>query len=797
MINTANQASPGGTIYDPSFQGQYLGNRSSGSKGIALQFTLTILDDDLKPQSFCLDSSRQMGKIYFGRIAAGMTDRVDIPLKSGYVSRGASGSFEKTAHGWVIRNEKMSNGMILGDRAFSEHLLQDGDCVRIGMPKGNTNCGVMMLFTADMKKTQWSQKAMQSSMIIGRDGASDICLPHVTVSKKHARIRTNSSGAKIIEDLGSTNGVFVNGNRVQRAKVLRDKDVITITSTTMIYTNAAVYWHTNVGGISVKATDVVVKRGKGSSAKTTLDHASVSIEPGELVAMVGGSGAGKSTLLNVLSGYLKPVGGHVWLNGVDLYKNFDALKKIIGYVPQSDIVYDNLTLTEMLDYTAKLRLPADISETERKSAIDRAIAAVELQEHKDKFIRNLSGGQRKRASIAVELLSDPNLIFLDEPTSGLDPWTEKSLMATLRKMTEQGKTVILVTHSTLQLDICDKVVFMGKNGKLCFSGPLRDVFNFFKVSNVVDVYGKITNETDKWRNAWLQLQHAETITQQEAATNKQKRDKAKLGVLCSRYLTLTLHDKMRVIVLLGMVPLIILMLSLVVDDTLFQSNGYSRTHNILFALACSCFFLGVFSSVSEVSKERVILKREYMTGLSLNAYVLSKMVILGLICLVQSVMMMGLFSIFIGLPEEGIFLSPFQEMLITTFLLEFSSAATGLLVSCIVKKPDLGTTLTVILLLPQILFSGTIFKLTGSSETLSYLTSCRWGMEGYGSIAGLQGMSSSVFVEGQFFNTFPGKGNQMFECSSDHLIKAWLILGLIAVICMIASRIALEAIRKD
>ena len=186
-----------------------------------------------------------------------------------------------------------------------------------------------------------------------------------------------------------------------------------------------------------------------------------------------------------------------------------------------------------------------------------------------------------------------------------------------------------------------------------------------------------------------------------------------------------------------------------------------------------------------------------MTGLSLNAYVLSKMVILGLICLVQSVMMMGLFSIFIGLPEEGIFLSPFQEMLITTFLLEFSSAATGLLVSCIVKKPDLGTTLTVILLLPQILFSGTIFKLTGSSETLSYLTSCRWGMEGYGSIAGLQGMSSSVYVEGQFFNTFPGKGNQMFECSSDHLIKAWLILGLIAVICMIASRIALEAIRKD
>ena len=797
MNNTTNPTTSGGTVYDPSFAGQNLYNTSFGNKGNASQFTVTILDDNLKPKSIFLDSSRQNGKIYFGRIADGMTDRVDIPLQSGFVSRGASGSFEKTAQGWVIRNEKLSNGMILGDRNISEHLIQDGDCIRIGMPKGKTNCGVMMLFTSDLKKTKWSKKAMQNVLIIGRDTTSDICLPHVTVSQRHARIRTNSSGIKVIEDLGSTNRVFVNGTRVQKAKALRDKDVITITSTTMIYTDAAVYWYTNTGGISVKATDVVVKRGKGSNAKITLDHASVSIEPGELVAMVGGSGAGKSTLLNVLSGYLKPVEGQVWLNGIDLYKNFDALKKIIGYVPQSDIVYDNLTLTEMLDYTAKLRLPADTSETERKKAIDRAIAAVELQEHKEKFIRNLSGGQRKRASIAVELLSDPNLIFLDEPTSGLDPWTEKSLMTTLRKMTNQGKTVILVTHSTLQLDICDKVVFMGRNGKLCFSGPLRDVFGFFGVRNVVDVYGKITNETDKWRHTWLNTQHAEAINQQTAVPNKQKRDKVKLGVLCSRYLTLTLHDKMRVIVLIGMVPLIILMLSFVVDDTLFQPNGYSSTHNILFSLACSCFFLGVFSSVSEVSKERVILKREFMTGLSLSAYVLSKMIILGLVCLVQSVIMMGLFSFFIGLPENGVFLSPFLELLITTFLLEFSSAATGLLVSCIVKKPDLGTTLTVILLLPQILFSGTIFKLKGATETLSYFASCRWGMEGYGSIAGLQDMSTSVSVNGNIINDFPGIGNPMFECSNDHLIKVWLILGIIAVVCTIASRFALEAIRND
>ena len=191
------------------------------------------------------------------------------------------------------------------------------------------------------------------------------------------------------------------------------------------------------------------------------------------MAIIGGSGAGKSTILNCMCGYLPPDKGEVYINGINLYQNFDLVKKLIGYVPQSDIVYDNLTLHDMLFYTAKLRLPKDTSRNECEVAIDRAINLVELKEKKNSYIKALSGGQKKRASIAVDLLSDPNLLFLDEPTSGLDPGTERNLMYSLRNMADHGKTVILVTHSTLQLKLCDKIVFYGKRRKSLFCRNLR------------------------------------------------------------------------------------------------------------------------------------------------------------------------------------------------------------------------------------------------------------------------------------------------------------------------------------
>ncbi|MBQ3392774.1 MAG: ABC transporter ATP-binding protein [Lachnospiraceae bacterium] len=284
------------------------------------------------------------------------------------------------------------------------------------------------------------------------------------------------------------------------------------------------------------------------------------------------------------------MGVEVHINGIDLYRNFDSLKQLIGYVPQSDIVYDNLTLYDMLSYTARLRLPRDMNEAERDAAIDRAIRLVELTEKKNSFIKSLSGGQKKRASIAVELLSDPKLLFLDEPASGLDPGTERNLMQSLREMANGGKTVILVTHSTLQLKLCDKIVFMGKGGNLCFFGSYDEALDFFGVSDVVDVYNMITENAKEWRGKYDRLRTMSGTAKAAPGKTAQRKIKKniQLPVLCSRYIKLVVNDRQRLLLLLIQAPVLALLISLVADGKRFEQ--YEMTKSLLFALSCLRFW---------------------------------------------------------------------------------------------------------------------------------------------------------------------------------------------------------------
>ena len=251
----------------------------------------------------------------------------------------------------------------------------------------------------------------------------------------------------------------------------------------MIYSAGFIYFHTYTGGIGITVSHIVKTVKSGNNSINICNDVSLEIRPAELVAIIGGSGAGKTTLMNAICGYNKPTSGKVVINGEDLYEKdtYEALKSVIGYVPQQDIVYDNLTLFSMLNYAAKLRLPDDTSPAERERRVREVIDMVELSSKADTMIRRLSGGQKKRASIAVELLSDPQLFFLDEPASGLDPGTERNLMRTLKNMTQSGKTVILVTHSTLNLQDCDKILFMGRGGNLCYSGNMESAKRFFKI----------------------------------------------------------------------------------------------------------------------------------------------------------------------------------------------------------------------------------------------------------------------------------------------------------------------------
>ncbi len=761
---------------------------------VSSDLSVTVFDMNAKPQRITLNSFNK-STVTFGREAGN-----DIVLQSDIVSR-EHGRFSLRGKQWYIEDKSAysdrgsTNGLIFNGSSIAFKPVYDGDLIRIDDGVETTSDGVLLIFSSAASRSVWNVFPIpqSDSFTIGRGSDCDIVLPHISVSKCHAKI-SRENDAFYITDNGSTNGVVINNKVLSGKARLHEKDVITITNSKLIFTSTAVYYCSLANGISVDASNIVIYRGKGQKRKVTCNKASLSVKPGELVAFVGGSGAGKSTIMNAISGYLPPDNGAVYINGVDLYQNFDSLKRVIGYVPQSDIVYDNLTLFDMLKYTAKLRLPKDTSEQEREIAIERAINLVELSEFKNRFIKRLSGGQRKRASIAVELLSDPNLLFLDEPASGLDPATERSLMTSLRGMANSGKTIMLVTHSTLQLKLCDKIFFMGKGGNLCFCGSYEDALAFFGVSDVIDIYELITDAAQKWRekyDASTGRQNARKASNEKIRANK-KKSGFQLPVLCSRYAKLILNDRQRLILLFAQAPILALLISLVANGQQFAQ--YEMTKSLLFALACCAFWLGMLNSIQEICKERNIIRREYMTGLSLGSYIISKILVLGVVCMIQSVLIVGVFAIAVGLPDKGILFNPFLELLITTFLTALSAGSTGLFISSFFTNADKATSVAPLMLMPQILFSGLIFKLSGATELISWFAVCRWSMEGYGTTADLNNLELRLQQEGVMI---PHVSESFYEFTTSHILTAWGILAVFCIGFLVLTRIVMINIRKE
>jgi ABC-type multidrug transport system ATPase subunit len=768
--------------------------RKPGPQSPVRVLNLTIFDGDRQPRTIRLNDFHKT-IISFGR-----SKENDIVLSSPLVSR-RHGRIVFRQGQWVIEdisvyeNVASKNGLIYNGISVLVRMLCNGDLIRIDKKQQTVPEGVLFVFTAPKDTNRWNVKSYdgKKELVIGRHEKCDIMLPHISTSRQHARIIKEGNSYYIV-DTASTNGVIVNNKRISGKQELQEKDVITITNSKLIFTSKMIFYCYYKNGISVDVNHVVITRGKRKNAVVTGNDISLHIHPGELVAIVGGSGAGKSTLLNCMCGYLPPSQGEVYINGVDLYRQFDSLKKLIGYVPQSDIVYDNLTLYDMLSYTARLRLPKDTTAQERETAIAQAIHLVDLTDKKKSLIKSLSGGQRKRASIAVELLCDPNLLFLDEPASGLDPGTERNLMCSLREMADSGKTVILVTHSTLQLSLCDKIIFMGKGGNMCFFGSYKEALRFYRVSNVVDIYNMITEHAREWRSKYESSVVPVIVAKKVAAQRiSGKTKKARqLPVLCMRYLKLVGNDRQRLLLLLLQAPVLAVLISFVADGNQFEQ--YEMTKSLLFSLSCSAFWVGMLNSIQEVCKERTILKREFMAGLSLTSYIVSKIVVLGILCLIQSILIISVFSIAIGLPENGLLMHPYMELLLTTFLTALASTAMGLFVSSLFNNADRAMTVAPILLMPQILFSGLIFKLGGVTETISWLAVCRWSMEGYGTTANLNALPLKLQQQGV---EIPHEVEDFFEMTTRHMLSSWGILLFFVVLFLLMARVVLSTIGKE
>lgn len=739
-------------------------------------------------------------KISFGRDSTN-----DIVIKSNIVSK-FHGYFECINGLLYIYDNNSTNGIYINDIYYGAdktgevkiHQLRDNDIIRIDEETAlrGIKDGIIMLYTENRSVGSWREYPLEgkTSVSIGRSKSSDICLDNINVSRHHATIEFKSSNTYIVDN-NSSNGVFINGEKIQVQTVLHERDVIRVANAILFYTKHILLYKADVGGtrVAMQGISRIVKTRQGP--KKILSNVNLQIEPNEFVAIIGGSGSGKSTVMNAMSGFEQATSGRVFVNSVDLYKNYKVLKNIIGYVPQQDIIYENITLNKMLEYSARMRMAKDVSGDEINKRINEVLNMVELTEHRDKMIRSLSGGQKKRASIAVELLADPGLFFLDEPTSGLDPGTEETLMKSLRRLSKQNnKTIIMVTHTTQNLHLCDKVLFMGKGGRICFYGTVPECKEFFGVDNLTEVYNKASDEkaVAKWSEIYFRRvgvkQRLTKTKEKNISINIREPFFKQLSILISRYMLLIKNDRQRLFMILLQPILIGILLSFVASDTVFEI--YNSTKSILFALSCAGIWIGLFNSIQEICKERNILKREYMANLRLDSYVLSKFIVQLLMSLVQAILIVTIFSVTVGQPEKGVlFDNAVFELTVTMMMTIFASSGIGLIVSSVSKNSDKAMTVAPFLLIIQLLFSGILFELSDITEKISYLTVSKWSVSALGVSCDLNAMPSAGGMARSF--------EDVFECTANNLFKAWGVLGVFVIICAVASVLLLSNVSKD
>lgn len=741
-----------------------------------LKYTLSIIGEDKIQNIHLNDFNKSI--ITFGR-----SEDNDIVISSPIVSahhgyfnfsNGLIHIFDKKSkNGFFINNLKKNNGTIL----------EDGDSIKIDNPLKPLSKGIIMILSIGNEENIWEEFNLEDkkNIIIGRSETCDIVLNRISISAKHAKI-IKTGNRYSISSYDNKSGIILNDSILTGQEVLKDRDVIIINNIKLIYNKNKILYQNYDYGVKLDAIDIVKTVKVKGKKKDIAQHIDFSVSGGEFVAFVGGSGAGKSTFMKCISGVNKPTSGTVLINGNDLFSNYDVLKNLIGYVPQDDIVFSDLTLIDMLKYAANLRMPDDATKKEKEARINEVLDIVELNDKRNVMIRNLSGGQRKRASISVELLADPKLFFLDEPTSGLDPGTERSIMKTLRKMADSGKTIILVTHNTLNLHLCDKVVFFGYGGKLCFDGPPKEALSFFEVDDFVDIYTLLNNNVDDWREKFNKSNYKKTpeINSEETNSNVKKQSKSftrQFFTLLIRKLKTLINNKQQVLMLFGQVPIIAILLVMVVTSNLFYS--YEETKLILFSFSLVGIWLGMSMANQEICVERVILEKEYMANLRLSAYLSSKIVYLMIVGLIQAILLIITFIALVDVPQMGLMYSWYIEMIFIIFMTIFSASSMGLLVSAFSKNSSVATLTTVLLIVPQLVFSNIMIPLEGFTKHFSNFILSKWSAEALGTINDLNSLISQVQ------EAIPGYVREIEGCylfTVDHLANEIVIILLMTIV---------------
>ncbi|MDX3605956.1 MULTISPECIES: FHA domain-containing protein [Streptomyces] len=719
---------------------------------------------------------------------------------------------------WTLEDEDSTNGTYTAGRRIRASDVGAGSEIRFGNPSDGPravllgreppaatpstdrpSAVLMPAATGTFRQPTTVRPLPAKTVRIGRDAGNDLVIDDLAVSRHHAELRALADGTYEIVDLGSHNGTFLNGQPVARGPV-GPGDIVGIGHSAFCLVGDSLQEFVDTGEVSLDVQDLEVTVGRaGKGGKTLLDKVSFPVGEKCLLGVVGPSGAGKSTLLNALTGQRPADRGTVLYDGRDLYRDFAELRQRIGLVPQDDILHAQLTVRKALGYAAELRFPQDTAKAERQARVTEVIRELGLEQRADQPIHSLSGGQRKRVSVALELLTKPSLLFLDEPTSGLDPGMDRSVMHMLRGLADDGRTVIVVTHSVLSLEVCDRLLVLAPGGRIAYYGPPEDALAFFGFEEWPEAFEAFENDRDRdWAATYagspFRRQYIDNASAQPhlpsaapgamvAPPPKTRNWGAQLNTLVRRYASALGADRTFLIIMIALPFVMGAMARALAGSRLTQETAM----NALLILCVGGVLTGAANAVRELVKERVIYQRERAVGLSRSAYLMSKIVVLGTITVLQAVVLtlVGLMGVDLGAPGgEGVFLPPLVEITLAVALLSFTAMMLGLLVSALVRKEEVTMPLLVLLAIVQVVFCGALLKLHGvpGVEQLSWLVPSRWAL---GAMAGTIDLARIV----------PGEltSDPLFE----HSAGIWLLnMGMMVVLSLVFGYVVAKLLRR-
>ncbi len=616
----------------------------------------------------------------------------------------------------LIKDLHSTNGTFVnGERIEEPRVLKEGDRITFGHYTSRE-----LIYRDSLREeveVQAQDIADGGSMVIGRDRDCDLVLDHVLISRQHARIeRTNDS--YLLTDLDSANGTFVNGQRIEGSTALHDNDRIQVGPFILQMQAGEVRSSLDSTAIRIDALGLTREVGPTGARRRILDDLSVSIGRRELVGVLGPSGSGKTTFLNAICGLAPANRGRVLFNGLDLYENYRTARQFIGFVPQRDELHDELTLDQAMMFSARMRLPRDMSDEERWEHINRLIDLLELHDRRDTRIGSLSGGQRKRVSIGIELLSQPGVLFVDEPTQGLDPRNQERMMYLFRRIASSGCTVVMATHQLGGFDLLDRAMVMHE-GRMVYFGPVNQFYDFFDVNVPGDIYARLESERDvaEWETRFKESEAYERFVSKPIANHPKAQDLpppprsqgalAQLWTLIQRYGTQKLADRGGLITSAAQAPIIALLVIAIAGDT-------ANSPRTLFMIVIAALWLGCSAAVRELVDEVEIYRRERLTFLRRSTYLMSKVAVLSALGLVQSLLLVGVLTLGGALRHHVV------ETVAVMLLLYLGGVAGGLAISAMVRSAAAAMAAVPLVMFPQILFAGLLVPVGDVPMILPY-----------------------------------------------------------------------------